>query len=332
MDMRERFISVIIPSRNSEATLEECLRAAFASSYGVYEVVVVDDASSDGSPEIMRRYPCRVLRLHEQAGVSRARNLGAEHSKGEVILFIDSDCLLQENSLAIVNESFDAGAKVLGGSYTPIPWDKHSFFSTFQSVFVNYHETVGEPDYVAAHCMAIDKALFQEIGGFIEDSYIGFEAGVEDVELSHRLRRAGYELRMRPDLLVRHVFNFTLWRSLKNAYKKSKLWTMYSLNNKDLMKSSGTASTGLKLNVAVYFTSLYLGLAALFFGPLLPAPLPILIALNIYYNIGLLMAFYRAKDAVFALKAAAYYFLVYPVAVGAGALAGALNYLARLIK
>lgn len=330
--MRERFISVVIPCHNSETTLDECLKAAFASEYRNYEVVVVDDASSDRSLEIMKRYPCRVIGLDEQVGVSRARNLGVDNSRGEVILFIDSDCLLQRNSLAMVNESFEDGSEVLGGSYTPIPRDSENFFSIFQSVFVNYHETQGDPDYIAAHCLALEKKAFQEIGGFIEDSYIGFEAGVEDVELSHRLRKKGYRLRMHPELLVKHIFNFTLWGSLRNAYKKSRLWTMYSLRNKDLLRSSGTASRGLKLNVAVYFAAVVLVLASLLAGQALLIILPGLAAMNIYYNRGLLRAFYRAKGPLFALKAAAYYFLVYPIAVGIGALMGVLEYVGKRLR
>jgi glycosyltransferase involved in cell wall biosynthesis len=327
MDMRERFISVIIPNHNSKDTIDECLRAAFASAYGNYEVVVVDDASVDGSTEIIKRHPCRLIELKERRGVSRARNLGAKHSRGEVFLFIDADCLLQKNSLAIVNKSFDAGAEVLGGSYTPIPRDHKRFFSTFQSVFVNYYETRKEPDYLAAHCLALHKKVFFEVGGFIEDSYLGFEAGVEDVELSHRLRRRGYELKMQPGLLVRHIFNFSLFTSLKNAYQKSRLWVMYSIKNRDILASSGTASLELKLNVVVYFLVLITGMLTIFIDPIFLALLSALFALNVYSSRGLLRECHRVGGKIFTLKAASYYFLLYPMAVGLGAFAGGSKYL-----
>jgi glycosyltransferase involved in cell wall biosynthesis len=325
--MRERFISVVIPSRNASRTIAECLRAVYASAYSNYEVIVVDDASSDGSREIIKRFPCRLVELEKRAGVSKARNIGARHSRGEVLLFIDADCLLKRDSLALINQAFNSGAKVIGGTYTRIPKDSRGFFSTFQSVFVNYFETKDKPDYIAAHCLALEKKVFQEAGGFIEGSYIGFEAGVEDVELSHRLRRAGYELRMVPGLEVEHVFNFSLFKSLRNAYRKSMLWTMYSLRNRDLLKSSGTASRELKLNVFLYSAALLLVLLYL----LSPAPaylagLPVIFALNLCLNLGLIRAFYETKGIIFALKASAYYFLVYPLAVGAGALTGAVRY------
>ncbi len=73
----ERFISVVIPNRNGAATVGQCLEAAFASDYGRFEVVVVDDASEDASVEIIRAFPCRLVRLDRHGGVSRARNAGA---------------------------------------------------------------------------------------------------------------------------------------------------------------------------------------------------------------------------------------------------------------
>lgn len=322
------FISVVIPSRNAEATIGECLRAALGSSHGSFEVVVVDDASTDGSKEIVRGFPCRLVELKEHAGVSKARNKGAENSKGDILLFIDADCLLEKDALSIIAGSMDGGT-VLGGTYTPIPFDSSSFFSTFQSIFVNYHETRGEPDYIAAHCLAIDKNAFNEVGGFIEDSYMGVAAGVEDVELSHRLRKAGYRLRMNSKPLVRHVFNFDFRKSMANAYRKSMVWTRYSLSNKDWLRDSGTASRGLKVNVLSYFVVALLALLFLAGIPYALLPIPFFAALGIMVNGGLISSFYRVKGFFFAFRASAYYFLVYPLAVGLGSFAGLLKYLGR---
>ena len=90
-------------------------------------------------------------------------------------------------------------------------------------------------------------------GGFKEN----FLPILEDVEFSHRLRRTGFKLTMNPEILVRHIFNFTLIKSLKNAFRKSLYWTIYSLKNKDLLTDSGTASIELKFNVASFFLAYY---------------------------------------------------------------------------
>jgi glycosyltransferase involved in cell wall biosynthesis len=302
-----RFVSVVIPNRNGANVIGRCLSAALASKHQRFEVVVVDDASTDRSVEIVEQFPCTLVRLQQHGGVSKARNAGAQAARGDLLFFIDSDCLLQADSIALADASYTGG--VLGGTYTPLPADS-DFFSAFQSIFIHHHETrCAEPDYVAAHAMVIDAELFRRSGGFIEGSFIGEAASVEDVELCHRLRRAGVELRMNPELQVTHIFRFSLLRSLRNAVKKASYWTMYSLVNGDLLADSGAAALRLKLTVALL--------------PLLP--------LTLFINLPLIRAFRAAKGSWFATKAAAYYLTLYPLAVAAGGMLGALRYL-RLDK
>jgi len=154
---RRRHISIIIPNYNGESTIGKCLEAVYLSSYRDFEVIVIDDCSRDSSIEIIKRFPCKLIRLDKHSGASKARNLGAWNSAGEVLFFIDSDCLLGIDTLSIVNESFaQDGDRVIGGTYTKIPYD-NDFFSTFQSIFINYSETKNKdkPDYIATHAMAI---------------------------------------------------------------------------------------------------------------------------------------------------------------------------------
>jgi glycosyltransferase involved in cell wall biosynthesis len=320
------FISVIIPNRNGEATIGQCLEAAFSSSYEPFEVIVVDDGSDDHSIEIIERFPCALVRLEKHSGASTARNIGARHSKGDALFFTDADCLLQGHTLETACNTLAAEGPdaVVGGTYTVTPHDT-GFFSAFQSAFINYSETkkAGHPDYVATHAMAIDAATFQKHGGFAEN----FLPILEDVEFSHRLRRAGCRLVVNPNLQVRHVFNFSLFGSLRNAFRKSLYWTAYSLENGDLLADSGTASAELKINVGAYgLTALLLLLALAMGSRTLPALAPWILAANLWANRGLIRAFRRAGGLRFAVAATAYYAAVYPLAVGAGALAGALRY------
>ncbi len=324
--MKEKFISVIIPNRNGSTTLEACLESVFSSDYSNFEVIVVDDASEDSSVEIIKRYPCKLIKLEKQLGPSVARNVGAEHASGEVLLFIDADCVLSKETLKLVNRAMSNGSRVVGGTYTALPPFSQGFFSTFQSVYVNYCETKREEaDYIATHCLAIDAELFRSSGGFLRDSLMGHTTSVEDVEFSHRLRRAGFKLRIDPGIQVGHIFNFDLFRSLKNAFRKSMYWTLYSLRNRDLLADSGAASLELKVDVAMFFTTLVLLLGRILLGiPIVLAIIPQL--LNLYVSRNLIRSFYNAKGAGFAVAATAYFFFVYPIAVAAGAAAGAVLY------
>ncbi len=317
-------ISVIVPNHNGSATIGTCLHSLFSSRYQDFEVIVVDDCSSDSSIAIIRQFPCRLIRLEQNGGASKARNTGARESRGDVLFFIDADCVVQEDTLARVAEAYrNAPHSVTGGSYTPVAHDD-GFYSTFQSIFINYSELRNPaPDYIASHAMVIGKLVFEKSGGFAED----FMPILEDVEFSHRLKSAGVRLSMDSAILVRHIFHFTLTKSLRNAVKKSKYWTGYSLGNSDLTNDSGTASRELKFNVASSCMSWILLLCYLisresfFLFCML-----IVTTLNIISSRGLLHAFFRAKGWPFGIRAALYYCVVYPLPIVAGGISGTLFY------
>ena len=324
----ERFISVVIPNRNGAAFVGECLRAALASTYRRFEVVVVDDGSEDGSADVVRDFPCRLVRL-PHGGVSRARNAGARAAAGDLLFFIDNDCLLARDTLAIANASYRRReGLVLGGTYTPAPHDR-DFFSAFQSVFIHHFETKrAEPDYVASHAMVVDAELFRRSGGFVEGSFIGVAASVEDVELCHRLRAMGCRLEMNPQLLVKHMFRFSLRRSLANAIRKARSWTRYSIGNRDLLADSGAASLELKTNVLSSAAVAVLVAASAVQGVRWPlAVAAAVVALDLGVNRRLIAAWRRTGGALFSVLATAYYLTVYAAAVAAGGLAGGLEHL-----
>ena len=328
MDINTRmsFISIIIPNYNGSRTINGCLGSVLAHKDDNSEVIVVDDGSDDGSRDIIQSYPCKLVFLEKRSGAATARNAGAAASKGEVLFFIDADCHLTPDTLPVLRKCLDrySAGTVIGGTYTLMPVDP-GFFSKFQSVFINYSETKrnAHPDYIAAHAMAVPADTFRGAGGFPEH----FRTVIEDVEFSHRLRRSGVRLVMAPDLQVRHQFDFTLARSLRNAAKKTRCWIEYSLSNKDLFADSGTASIEMKVNGIAWLLSV---LAMILYmtldrpGLLLVAPFPVLVSLVASRR--LLAAFLRAGGLGFALAAGFYYCAVYPAAVWVGTLQGAWKY------
>jgi glycosyltransferase involved in cell wall biosynthesis len=334
----EKRISVVIPNYNNAATIGKCLEAAFGSQYGNYEVIVVDDKSEDHSVEIIKRYPCKLICLEHHAGASKARNTGGKNSGGEFIFFIDADCLLQKNTLSIVNRAIlslhhhsaiirgKQDGVVIGGTYTNIPYDK-GFFSIFQSVFVNYSETrIVNPDYIAAHAMIINAEAFKESEGFPED----FLPIIEDVEFTHRLKRSGFKLVVNPEIQVQHIFNFTFLKSMRNAFRKTKYWVMYSLRNKDLLTDSGSASTELKTNVVCCFLSMVSVILWIIIRKAIIMYFFLFVfILNIFISRRLLKAFYETKGILFGVQAFLFYTMLYPLPVGLGTIAGTIKFLLK---
>jgi glycosyltransferase involved in cell wall biosynthesis len=316
-----------VPNHNGSATIGRCLKALYASDYKNFEVIVVDDRSDDASVALIERFPCKLIRLPRRGGASRARNAGGHHSSGSILFFIDADCLVMKNTLQEVAAIMNSGGRdrIIGGTYTSKSYD-NNFFSDFQSIFIHCAETKypENPDYVATHAMAIDADTFKRSGGFKED----FLPILEDVEFSHRMRRAGLKLRMNRKILVQHIFNFTLLSSMRNGMKKSMYWSIYSFLNRDLFADSGTASLGLKANLASFLVTTILVILSLLSGQwfwLYLSAIPFL--LNFLANKRLFTAFYDTNGLAFAFLASLYYMLLYPVAVGAGTTVGMFSML-----
>lgn len=320
----KKYVSVVIPNRNREGTIEKCLQSVFASKGVDFEAIVVDDGSEDSSVERIGKFPCKIIKLGRHRGAGAARNEGAKASKGDLIFFTDSDCVLQEDTLMKALEAmYQNGStrQIIGGIYSARPEDR-GFFNRFQSAFVNHFERKrNEPDYIATHALAIKTEDFRKSAGFPED----FLPILEDVAFCHRMKRAGYTLHSTPGIQVSHIFNFGLFRSIKNAFRKSKYWIMYSIPNRDLLADSGTASSEIKFNGLAYS---FIVLTAIFsiWKPWSLLITGAVLALNIFVNRGVIRAFREAGGTAFAFLASLYYFFLYPAPVIAGGISGVLSY------
>jgi len=138
---------------------------------------------------------------------------------------------------------------------------------------------------------------------------------------------------MDPRILVRHVFRFTLLKSLRNAFRKSMFWTLYSLRAGDLLSDSGTASRELKIN-GLSFVLIISFVAVFLFSRerLLLLLVPLTCLINAAVNRGLVSAFSRARGSFFALVATAYYVLLYPLPVLAGAIVAVMRHFLRGVR
>ncbi|GAA3215186.1 glycosyltransferase family 2 protein [Actinocorallia longicatena] len=116
-------VSLVVPCYNAARTLELCLTSVLRQSRVPDEIVVVDDAGTDGSAEIAERLGCRVVRLPENRGVSAARNAGTDATTGDVLFFLDSDVALREDAVANALEILaeDPGCGCVHGVYEPEP-------------------------------------------------------------------------------------------------------------------------------------------------------------------------------------------------------------------
>jgi glycosyltransferase involved in cell wall biosynthesis len=208
-------VSVIIPALNEEEMIGRCLDSLAGSCYpqGAFEVILVDNGSTDHTLEIARSFSTRLrLTILQRPGVSISalRNLGAATAKGEVLAFLDADCSVPANWIenAASNLASDS-AGVIGGNIT-IPEDSGWVARTWFQVA--YAPKDGEVAYVPSGDMLMKSSTFMQIGGFNETIKTS-----EDCELCSRARGEGFTVREISALTVIH------WRTpqtLKEFYRR----------------------------------------------------------------------------------------------------------------
>jgi GT2 family glycosyltransferase len=202
-------LAVVVPAYNAEATLAQVLDA-LRSEPGIAELLVVDPASTDGTAGLARKTGVRVLALPARTGPAGARNAGVEATTAEIVLFVDSDCVIAPGVAARVREAFarDPGLVGLSGSYDANPPHRGA-----ASLYMNlrHHHTHQharrETTTFWGGLGAVRRAAFQRAGGF--DSARFPWPMIEDIELGGRLAREG-RLRLDPDLQCTHLKRWTL--------------------------------------------------------------------------------------------------------------------------
>lgn len=207
--------SIIIPTYNKIELTKKCLKSLFLNTKGDFEIIVVDNASGDGTKEYLQKEE-RVTKIYnsKNVGFSKANNRAAKSAKGEILVFLNNDTEVQpgwiEGIEKIFNEEKNIGAvgvKMLfpdgkiqhAGvviSEDHIPRHIYRLFPA-KDPKVNKKR---EFQAVTAACIAIPKIVFEKIGGFDE----GFTNGLEDVDLCLKIKKAGYRIVYQPESVVIH--------------------------------------------------------------------------------------------------------------------------------
>ncbi|MDA2936719.1 glycosyltransferase [Acidobacteria bacterium AH-259-A15] len=209
-------ISVVVPVRNSSKTLRECLKALKTQSVGEenYETIVVDDRSSDGSGRVAEDFGVRMI-WHEKRGAAAARNRGVQEAKGDVVLFTDADCVVDDQWVEKLSRLILAGGFV--GAVGQCDSDqKHWVAALIQVELDERYSRMGHQDRIdflnTGNCAFKRKLL-------LENPFDESFHWLEDVELSFRLARNGSQMVFVPDARVRHPHPESLWEYLKRKFR-----------------------------------------------------------------------------------------------------------------
>jgi hypothetical protein len=229
-------LSIVIPTHDTRELTLRCLESLFASPMPGMEVLLVDDASRDGTAEAVRaRFPeVTVLRNPEVARFTRSANRGLARARGEILLLLNSDTEVEAGSLARLEELFarqpelgiagallhypDGSPQWSGGREPTLAWffalasglpallAKLPLYRRARPLALDRPREMG---WVTGAAMALRRAVWETAGPLDE----GFRFYAQDLDLCLRARRAGFAVAVRPELRVLHHHGATIGRA-----------------------------------------------------------------------------------------------------------------------
>jgi GT2 family glycosyltransferase len=314
--LRRPSLSVVVPVRNGGRDFERCLQRLRGSSLADYELIVVDDASTDQSAATAGEAGATLLRLPVPRGPAAARNLGAQAASSQLIFFLDADVAVHPETLARSLARFerDPSLCALFGSYDDQP-AAPGLVSQYRNLLHHFvhQQGVFQDGIRPAHtfwtgCGAIRRSVFLEYGGF--DPRLYPRPAIEDIELGYRLTRTGHRIVLARDVLATHMKRWTLREMIRtDIFRRGVPWML-------LIKRSGTIETDLnvkadqKVCVALTGLALLAGAICAFFPwawAAVAAALTSIVLLNIRF-LGFLA---RRKGLIFATAALPLHLIYY---------------------
>ena len=215
--MTGELVSVVVVNWNGREYLDDCLSSLLKQSHEEMELILVDNASGDGSVEYVRgRFPqVRVIRNERNLGFGAAANRGIKEAKGPFVLFLNNDLYIEEDCIKELLNTLEGDG--VGGAVPKIlfferPDRINSFGITMNYLGLACPKHFGQPDRrdlteeetACGGIILTRKELFQEIGGFDEEMFLYHE----DSDLSWRMRLKGKRLVVNPKAILYHKYHF----------------------------------------------------------------------------------------------------------------------------
>ncbi len=209
-------ISIIIPIKNRKNMIPRLIKSLLNLDYPKYEIIIIDDASTDGSSKLLDKYPLTHIRLAHSIGSANARNVGIQNASHPTIALTDSDCVLSQSwlkELCPYLADFDLiGGYVQFRDYAEHRMAPHTYIPSESEMQLN-----SNVNFINTSNLLFKKAVWQSLGGF--RSY-----RLEDIDFSWRALKMGYRLWYVPKGIVYHdnpthfIQKFKRWRDYGKSY------------------------------------------------------------------------------------------------------------------
>ncbi len=218
----QKLASVVLLSYNSRHDIEECMSSLADQTYRNYEIIIVDNASSDKTPEFIRtEYPdIKLVETGSNTGYPAGNNIGFSHAKGDYIVVLNPDTIADSNWLAELIKPLEDHTEIALTTSKILIYDQRDRINTCANTVhytgLDFCRGLNEPSAsfskneevgaISGCSFAIRKEVFAELGGFDPDFFLY----LDDVDLSWRARLAGYRIMFAPASVVYHKFQFSI--------------------------------------------------------------------------------------------------------------------------
>lgn len=264
-------VSIIVPVKDRAEELAGCLQSIVGQNYprDRMELIVIDDGSKDETAKVARAFPCRLLRNNRTQGQSYCRNRAAAEARGEILAFIDSDCVASDTWIREIVPYFQWEAVGAVGGYVDGYFDRSAldrYEKTFSSLNMGKEILFSADDpstfYVPTCNLLVRRDLYLKIGGITESLHVG-----EDVDFCWRMRSLGQRLLYVPVGAVLHKHRSGVVKMLKRradyGTSEALLYSLHRRKRKTFQVPPLAAMVFLSLCLAIgLYSFLPLGVAA----------------------------------------------------------------------
>ncbi len=302
-------LSVVVPVHNARRTIDRCIGSLLSSDLpkSEWELIVVDDASTDASPAMTASSADILLELRgKPRGPAFARNRGSEVARAPIICFVDSDVCVHGAALTRILAHFAADPDLAGvfGSYDDSPGDQ-GFISQYRNLLHHYihQRNRGEVESFWAGCGALTRVAFVAAGRFDENRFD--RAQIEDVELGYRVRDRGGRIFLDPTITGKHLKRWTLGQMVRVDFRHRGVPWMALLLERARLLGGGGLSVGNEEKTSVALVGLMLlslAVSLLAWSPLLLLVTLVCFALFIAVNRRLIAWYARVRGVWFAVR------------------------------
>jgi len=211
-------VTVVVPAYNCEKTILKTIQGLLHQSTPNIDIIVVDDGSTDQTPQIIKSIDRVKYIRQENAGPASARNLGAYTANSEFIFFTDSDCVPEKNWIEKALKPFhEEKVAVVAGSYGIINEESLLARCIHKEILFRHNKLMPKyPKSFGSYNFGVRKSIFDLVGGF--DVHYRQASG-EDNDLSYRILKAGYRIYFEAQAVVYHLHQNSLKHYLKEQFR-----------------------------------------------------------------------------------------------------------------